>query len=213
MIAAFELPNRVSTVSAETVAQIGFVPKRVDRKETVGRNRPQRKKKKAQRGRGGEYNDWFNGPSVIQLKGYLKYIRAREPDSEAAKIKLSQKKSELAKAFAADTSDLLTPDNFAAWKANETISTASEGEDLEDIAAEIDADGAEQEASLASDQTLVDIAAGIDADSFIELTLAILHRSVETEGTFGGSRDPSTCLRLQFCECRYPYSAVSAPGR
>ena len=171
MIAAFELPNRVSTVSAETVAQIGFVPKRVDRKETVGRNRPQRKKKKAQRGRGGEYNDWFNGPSVVELKGYLKYIRAREPDSDAAKIKLSQKKSDLAKAFAADTSNLLTPEKFAAWKANETISTVdgdTDEEVLEDITTGIDTDNVEQEASLASDQALVDIAAGIDADSFIE---------------------------------------------
>ena len=42
MLAAFDLPNRVSTVSAEAVYQIGYVPRRVDRYEIVGRKRRQR---------------------------------------------------------------------------------------------------------------------------------------------------------------------------
>ena len=126
MIAAFELPNRVSTVSAETVAQIGFVPKRVDRKETVGRNRPQRKKKKAQRGRGGPLEYWVNQVTVKQLKAFVRHVRDTRPDSSVASIDVNKlNKQPLAQAISSDESGLLTQKTFSQWLINASISDPS----------------------------------------------------------------------------------------
>ena len=126
MIAAFALPNRVSSVSAEIVAQIGFVPKRVDRKETVGRNRPQRKKKRVQRGRGGPLEYWMNQVTVKQLKAFVRHVRDTRPDSSVASIDVNKlNKQPLAQAISSDESGLLTQTTFSQWLINASISDPS----------------------------------------------------------------------------------------
>jgi len=77
MLAAFDLPNRVSTVSADAVYRIGYVPRRVDRYETVGRKRRQRGGK----GSLGSYTTTFKKPALQQ---YMKAL-GMNPDKKSAK--------------------------------------------------------------------------------------------------------------------------------
>ena len=77
MLAAFDLPNRVSTVSADTVYRIGYVPRRVDRYETVGRKRRQRGGK----GSLGSYTTTFKRPALQQYMTAL----GMNPDKKSTK--------------------------------------------------------------------------------------------------------------------------------
>ena len=77
MLAAFDLPNRVSTVSADAVYRIGYVPRRIDRYETVGRKRRQR----GGTGSLGKYTTTFKKPALQQ---YMKAL-GMNPDKKSSK--------------------------------------------------------------------------------------------------------------------------------
>ena len=87
MLAAFDLPNRVSTVSADTVYRIGYVPRRVDRYETVGRKRRQRGGK----GSLGSYTTTFKKPALQQYMTALGMNPVKKSNKSMAQALSSSK--------------------------------------------------------------------------------------------------------------------------
>jgi hypothetical protein len=80
-IAAYDLANRSSEVTADVVARLGFIPDRVEKKLTVGQQRRGRRKKL--KGRGGSEQAW----KIFQDDALRRYMREKDIDIPAKATK------------------------------------------------------------------------------------------------------------------------------
>jgi hypothetical protein len=86
-VAAYDLANRTSEVTADVVARLGFIPDRVEKKMTVGQQRRGRRKKKL-KGRGGSVEAW----GIFTSDALRKYAQAKGikpfPSKKPARIQV-----------------------------------------------------------------------------------------------------------------------------